>query len=174
MAIVNNISWYETPPILPSPSILALLTLRFTTIWYGCHHQCEFDIWQIGPTLQKIPAYLKFLLFFQVIVNAMIIINTIILAGNIINTIIIAIIFINTFIIKIFIIISSQQIVIIYVTAIITISIILIITATIIIILAIIIFNDHQAFHPLTTTGLAPLVILSLLNYKVTILYIIS
>ena len=164
MAIVNNISWYETPPILPSPSILALLTLRFTTIWYGCHHQCEFDIWQIGPTLQKIPAYLKFLLFFQVSVNAMIIIKTII----------IAIIFINTFIIKIFIIISSQQIVIIYVTAIITISIILIITATIIIILAIIIFNDHQAFHPLTTTGLAPLVILSLLNYKVTILYIIS
>ena len=164
MAIVNNISWYETPPILPSPSILALLTLRFTTIWYGCHHQCEFDIWQIGPTLQKIPAYLKFLLFFQVSVNAMIIIKTII----------IAIIFINTFIIKIFIIISSQQIVIIYVTAIITISIILITTATIIIILAIIIFNDHQAFHPLTTTGLAPLVILSLLNYKVTILYIIS
>ena len=77
MAIVNNISWYETPPILPSPSILALLTLRFTTIWYGCHHQCEFDIWQIGPTLQKIPAYLKFLLFFQVLNNFSIITSSI-------------------------------------------------------------------------------------------------
>ena len=28
-------------------------------------------------------------------------------------------------------------------------------------------FSKFQAFHPLTTTGLAPLVILSLLNFKV-------